>query len=456
MLGESAALEILEAALSGGDADALEGCLSSSRQAFTRLANAEVIQDSTVTDCTVVIRAMIDGMVGSASTNNVSPEGLEKARVTAVEVARSRGGKPHPAGFLGASAQPETPSGALDAATADISPGDRGELLRAPLEAARQNKLLLAGNCHSGVVETALWNTFGLTRYFTNTRAEVNMVALEGLEPGQSTGYAAALDHSIGAIDFAELANRAIEKAKFGKGPVDLEPDAYDVILEPAAVAELLEWMNYTGFSSRCVEEKTSFMTDQLGKRVTGEQVTLVDDSLAGGMKLPFDSEGTPKQRVVLIDGGVARAHVYDRNYGHRAGRKSTGHAVGGGIGISNESMPTNILMGNGDDTEASLLDKVERGLWITRFHYVNGMLKPRRAVMTGLTRDGTFLIENGRLTRGVRNLRFTDSILEAFARIDGLTSKVRTVATWWSANGALTAPTVLIRGFKFSGKTSA
>jgi predicted Zn-dependent protease len=302
----------------------------------------------------------------------------------------------------------------------------------------------------------AVWNSLGLSRYFTGTRAGTNLIALEGLQPGQSTGFAGDFGTAVANLDLKQVARRAIDKALLGRDPIELEPETYDVILEPAAVAELLEWMSFIGLNSKAIEDKTSFLVDRMDQAITGPQITLVDDGIDNPAdKVPFDVEGTPKRRTVLIDKGVAKEMVFDRLYGHRSGRSSTGHAVGVGLGTEAGAFPTSLCLEGGTDSRQSLIEKVERGLWITRFHYVNGMLRPKRAVMTGLTRDGTFLIENGRLARGIKNLRFTDSVLEAFERIDGLTVARSTIPNWWTDMGSVTAPTVLIRGLKFTGKTS-
>ena len=191
---------------------------------------------------------------------------------------------------------------------------------------------------------------------------------------------------------------------------------------------------------------------------VTGAEVTLFDDGGGdGGLGLynPFDSEGVLKQRVSLLERGVARGIVYDTASALRGGCQSTGHAVSAEESSGAGAMPGNLFMAAGTDTADDLLSRVERGLWVTSFHYVNGLLEPRRAVMTGLTRHGTFQIDNGRLGRGVQNLRFTDSILEAFRRIDGMTAERLAVPTWWSAAGASVAPTLLIRGLTFTGTTA-
>jgi predicted Zn-dependent protease len=142
---------------------------------------------------------------------------------------------------------------------------------------------------------------------------------------------------------------------------------------------------------------------------------------------------------------------VYDRLFAARAGKRSTGHAAPPG-GMIEAPLPQSIQMAGGGATLEELVAGVDRGLHITRFHYVNGFLDPRRTLMTGLTRDGTFLIEGGKRTRGVRNMRFTDSVFEAFARADGLTALREAVPTWWSDAGAFVAPAIRIRAFRFTG----
>ena len=456
MVGKDELLELLRTGLRGDEADGFEGYVTASRSAFTRLANAEVIQDSIVEDTQVVVRAVSDAKLGVVSTNDLSLEGLKKARLKAASIARSAAGKPFEAGFATPAEQgPVCAESAFDSETAFIDSADRQHRLAVPLDLARKAGVLLAGNCHTGAVESAIWNTSGISRYAQATRAEANLIALDGLQAGDSTGYAGQLVPKISVLRLDRLADEAIRKAVLGRKPVDLEPRAFDVVLEPAAVSQLLEWMNIIGFSSEAVENKMSFMVDRIDERITGEKVTLVDDPLADGVVgVPFDAEGMSKQRLVLVDRGFARAVAYDRETGRKAGCSSTGHAVLGG-GLMSGAVPTDIRMEGGDDRAGDLVSAVSDGLLITRFHYVNGMLEPRRAVMTGLTRDGTFLIKDGALVRGVRNLRFTESILEAFARIEGITATLRTLGTWWTSLGSVTAPTVLVRGFQFTGKTS-
>jgi predicted Zn-dependent protease len=221
-------------------------------------------------------------------------------------------------------------------------------------------------------------------------------------------------------------------------------------------VVELLEWLSSIGFTSRSFEEETSFQYGRIGERVTGAAVTVADDPACRhgvGVPSPFDWEGVTRRPVTFLDEGVARGVVYDLRAAAVAGCASTGHAVGGGPFPEGTAAPAHVVLAPGDATREELLGRIERGLWVTRFHYVNGMLDPRRAVMTGLTRDGTFRVADGRVVGAVTNLRFTDSVLEAFARIGGIGRELRAVPTWWSELGAFVAPPVLVRGLVFTGR---
>jgi predicted Zn-dependent protease len=228
--------------------------------------------------------------------------------------------------------------------------------------------------------------------------------------------------------------------------------------MEPEAVTELLEWLASIAFGAAEVEQGTSPFAGRLGERVTGAGVEIVEDPLDAsdvGFGVPFDREGTPRRRVPLIVDGVATAVLYDRTYAARLAAESTGSAVLPGFASPGGVGPTAVALGAGSASGIDeLVTGVERGLYVCRLHYVNGLLEPRRAVMTGLTRDGCFLIEKGKITRAVGNMRFTDSFLEGLARSDGATRARKAVPTWWSDAGAFVSPAVRIRALRFNGRS--
>jgi predicted Zn-dependent protease len=201
------------------------------------------------------------------------------------------------------------------------------------------------------------------------------------------------------------------------------------------------------GFSALALQEGRSFLCDRLGQQIVSEQISIWDDGLdPRGTPLPFDFEGVPKRRVDLIERGVARGVVYDSETAAREGKRSTGHALPAPNVWG--PFPINLFLGTGDRSRSELLGALDRGVLVTRFWYVNPV-HPRQAVLTGMTRDGTFLVERGEIVRPVRNLRFTQSMLDAL----GATLGVGSVATPTEAFfGATVVPPLLLGRFTFTG----
>ncbi|HEY8922333.1 MAG TPA: metallopeptidase TldD-related protein, partial [Candidatus Limnocylindria bacterium] len=228
-------------------------------------------------------------------------------------------------------------------------------------------------------------------------------------------------------------------------------PGDYPVILEEYAVATVLEYLSWMGFSALAVEEGRSFM--DLGQQIMGANVSIWDDGLDPlGLPTAIDYEGVPKQRVDLIRNGVAHAVVHDTATASRAGVASTGH----GLPAPNAFGPMawNLFMSPGSSAKEVMLSGIERGVWVTRFHYVN-IVHAKRGILTGMTKDGTFLIEDGRITRPIRNLRFTQSIPEAFSAIEAIASETRLVAAEYSGINAR-VPALRLAKFAFTGATGA
>jgi PmbA protein len=221
-------------------------------------------------------------------------------------------------------------------------------------------------------------------------------------------------------------------------------------VLAPEAVADILDFLTFTGFSAKAVEEGRSFMSGHLGERVMSQLVTIVDDALAPhALGMSFDYEGVGRTRTALIEGGVVREPVTDSYWAAVSGRSNTGHALPAPNQFG--PLPLNLEMLPGDATLDGLIGRVERGVYVTRFHYVN-VEDPVPVTLTGMTRDGTFLIENGALTRPLKNLRFTQSAIEALASCEGVTAARKFVGT---EEGASLVPGLLCTKFAITGQTS-
>jgi predicted Zn-dependent protease len=200
------------------------------------------------------------------------------------------------------------------------------------------------------------------------------------------------------------------------------------------------------------MQEGRSFMCGRLGDKVAGDNITVWDDGYdLRGLALPFDAEGVPKQRVTLIENGVAKGVVYDSfTAGREEGQVSTGHSLPAPNNMG--PIPINLFMAPGQASTRDMLASTERGIWVTRFHYTNPV-DPVRAIFTGMTRDGTFLIENGQITRPLKNLRFTQGILEALSQADMLGAELKMIKSDYG-NFSLCVPAAKINEFQFTGTT--
>ncbi len=450
--------DTLQRALAAADVPEADAFASRVARGLARFSLNTLNQHGQMTDVTVTVRAIArasDGArIASVTTSDSSVESvtraLHRARANA-ERSPVVPGWPVLAGADDAAPKAAVPSvPRFSASTARATADERTDRVTSALDIARANGLTAAGLLDTSTTAMAVANTRGLVRASDLTFATFKMFALDS---SGVSGFAQATHRDLSQIDVATCARRAAEKSIAGKDAIALPAGEYDVVLEPQAVTELLEWLCFIAFGAREVQDGTSPLAGRIGERITGERVTIVDDANDPGelgFGPTFDREGTARKRVVLVDRGIAGAPVFDRLYAARMGSESTGHAAPPN-GFDDAPVAQSLAMAGGADSIDDLVGRIERGLYITRFHYVNGFLDPRRAVMTGLTRDGTFLIENGRLGRGVKNMRFTDSVLDAFTRIDGVTEARAAVPTWWSNAGAFVAPSLLVRRLRFS-----
>jgi predicted Zn-dependent protease len=441
-------LEPLERLLKIGGADEIELSAISTRCASTRFSGSAITQAAALTDPVVQARVAVGKRIGVA--RDVAP--TEALIRRALELARVSPEQPHFAGFADPAPYPSVPN-SFYAQTAALTCADHTRALETIFLRAARHGLACAGAYKSGTTEIAVANSRGVRAHHEQSFAKLDVIAASGDASGYATFYGA----DAGTLEAAELAERASEKAVRMRDPLDLEPGEYDVVLEPPAVVESLEWMAMTAFGAREVEQGQSFLAGRKpGEELTGPHASWFDDAIdidRGVPALPFDSEGTPKQRVMFVDCGRAGGPCHDLRTAARAGVRSTGHAPAPGDELDGP-FSTHVQMAAGEDSFDDLVAEVERGLLVTRFHYVNGLLDTRRALQTGMTRDGLFLIDQGKVTRGVRNLRWTEPMLEAFTRMDGATRDRQAVGTSWTSAGAFIAPAVLIRGFHFTGRS--
>jgi PmbA protein len=427
-LGRDAMLEPLRAALRDVRADEAELWAHRRRSAIARYAKNEIHQNALADETHVQARVVVGKAMGIANANSLDPADLARLVADAKAAARESAPNADWPGLATAAALSEPQ--AYDAETARADAASQAHAIEGITSAVRERGFRAAGTHQIELTEDALANTSGVAAYAPSTMAYLR--ALVTSETG--TGWAEDLGWTARSLDPAAVAARAIEKAALDRERTQLAPGDYEAVFEELAVAEVLRFMSLTGLTGQTLKDGRSFMAGRFGEQVTGPRFSLWDDALdARTLAIPFDVEGTPKQRVTLVEGGVAKGVVHDRQSARWFDTSSTGHAadprrytVGGHAG--------NLTMAGSDATREQLIGAVKHGVLITRFHYTNTP-DPKRATMTGTTRDGTFLIEDGRITRALANVRYTMSALDLFSGIE-LLGPERLARDWWSSNG--------------------
>ncbi|MDO8483767.1 MAG: TldD/PmbA family protein [Candidatus Limnocylindrales bacterium] len=440
------ALALAEAALAEALREGVteaEALVMAEDSALTRFANSEIHQNVAESNSVVNLRVVIGKRVGVASTGRTDPEGLRRLAENAAAIAgvveelEDWGGLPAPS-------ETSPVAAGYSASTAGASPEFRADAVRAVIAAADAAGVTAYGSFATGLESTAVANSKGVRVAGTRTTSQLITVSMG---PAGGTGYAeeAAVDAST--IDAADIGREAADKARATANAVAIEPGDYPVVLEEYAVVDLLDMLGYLGFSALAVQEERSFV--EPGKRIGSEVVTIRDDGRdPAGLPLWFDYEGVAKQRVELIERGVCCGVVHDAQTAARAGVTSTGH----GLPAPNPygPFPLNMIMEPGTSTRDELIGGLDRGLLVTRFHYTNPV-HPKLALVTGMTRDGTFLVEGGRVIGPVKNLRYTQSYLAALA---GTTAVGRERRTLRGFLGGVVVPAVRIDNWTFTGGT--
>jgi PmbA protein len=446
VLGQDRLREIADRVLTLSSADLTEVLVFSHDQYLTRFAANTIHQNVSEADVTVRVRAIFGRKMGVASGNDLDDDALQRVVASAETVARFQQDNPGLRSLP--EPQPIREVNAYTEATAACTPEERARGVVAICAMSREQGLEAAGAFSTGVEELMVANSLGVSAYHCGTVANLVTVIMSE----SSSGYASATAMDVSELDPEALGRVALDKALRSRHPTEVDPGAYTVILEEDAVADMVFTLGYLGFGALAVQEGRSFMNGHFGERITGENITIWDDGYDPRcLMLPFDFEGVPKQRVTLIERGVAKGVVYDSfTAGREEGKASTGHSLPAPNTFG--PFPGNLFMAPGHATKEEMLASTERGIWVTRFHYTNPV-HPVKTVLTGMTRDGTFLIEGGEITRPLKNFRFTQSILEAFGQAEMVADELKLISSGWGGSGVC-VPALKIHGFQFTGTT--
>jgi PmbA protein len=452
MLRRARVEELLKQILSLSTADETEVVLLGLDEQLTRFANNAIHQHVAETNRYVVVRAVQGQRIGVAATNDLTRDGLDQVVETATAAARYSPEDPRFPGLPEPTAVPGID--AFDDATAGYTPAQRAEPVSVVCQKAEEAGCIGSGAFRTSIHEFAVANSHGLFHYHPATAADLTIVVMTD----DSSGYSADASWHVEAIDVVARGEEAIDKALRSRNPRSIEAGVYPVVLEPYATHDILDTLTGTAGADP-VQEGRSWMSGRRGEALMSPLVSIWDDGRdPGGWPLPFDFEGVPRRRVDIVREGVVGDAVYDRQRAaDEEGQETTGHALPAANPFNpwlNASRlgPTSLhgLMGTGDTTLEEMIAGTDRGLYVTRFWYTR-TVHPREAVITGMTRDGTFLIENGELMTPVRNLRFTQSYVEALKGTEAVGKEARLL---WMDPGILSAPALKLRGFEFTGVT--
>jgi PmbA protein len=424
------------------NADETELHIVCNRQALTRFANNTIHQNVEDEGTSLSIRTVFGGRTARATTNKL--DGLSLARCVHECEALARSCQPDP------ELQPMPGPQSYESvnrwweATAAAGPAERAAGVRTMIAEAEKSGLTTAGILATGESLHFLKNSRGLSVSHRETHAEAS-VTMMGED---SSGWAKANSPDLAKLDVREMAARAARKAVDSSNPIEVPAGRYTVILEPSAVLDVLGYMYYD-FGALSVTEQRSFLTNRLGHKLFGDNITIRDDvrhPLQTGA--PFDGEGIPRQSLALVEKGVVRNLVYAQKSAKSAGKSATGH----GFPVPNEmgEAPMNIVLEGGSTPVEEMIASTERGILVTRLWYIREV-EPYEKVMTGMTRDGTFLVENGKVTRGLRNFRFNQSLVEMLNNVESLGPAVRAAG---EEAFEMVVPAMKVRNFHFSEVT--
>ncbi len=441
------ALHLLKNVVQESPADQTEVVLLTEDSSLTRFAGSAIHQHVAEKNQIVILRVVLGKRIAVVTTNIFQPSSLKQSLQRAVSLAKVQQPNDEFISLPGPKPIPEIESFSKNISR--LTPNQKVRMIKNLLRQVKEKRCNASGAFSNGVVKLAVINSLGVEAYQEFSDLFLHLI----VENEKSSGYASFVARDPDQLDIDALAQEAIGKTS-KEEPMQIEPGEYEVILEPYAVSELMSFLGYLGFHALAVQEGRSFFVNRFGEKMVDEKVTIYDDGLdPGGLQVPFDFEGLPKKRVTFFERGVAKEVTYDSFTAGREGMDSTGHGLIAPNTVG--PIPINLFMTGGESSLEAMVTSVQRGIYVTRFHYTN-VVEPMNAVITGMTRDGTYLIERGEIKRPIKNLRFTESILKALSQVTAISKNRRicsegTVYSRRFVTGTV-APAIKVDGFNFSG----
>jgi len=428
-------------------ADDVEVTVMASRTGITRFALSEIIQNTVRNEVRAYVRIVKGQQVATTVTTQLDVDHMRRAAASALEAAQqSRPDEEWPG-----LPSPDVVGQAegcwrYDDATAAASPKARADHVVRLLAAAVADNV--AGVLETSAHSFSVFSSAGMDCADAHTRCVTTCL----VDTGEATGWGDDSSHRFDHVDAEAAARRALDRARRGVGATDAPVGRYQVVLEPAAVATMLEYLSYCGMGAKQFGDGESFLVGQIGKQIAASSVTLADDVwYEGSVGIGFDFEGVPKKRVPVIDRGIGTGPVTDWRNSRKLNLELTGHYSG-----STEFGPyaSHLVLEPGEESLDDLIAGVDDGLLVTRFHYVNVLDRPS-TLLTGMTRDGTFRIRHGEVGGAVHNFRFAHSVLDALRSASGVGRDLVAFAPDYGSFGCTVAPALRVEDFNFASTTS-
>jgi predicted Zn-dependent protease len=411
--------------------------------ALTRFADNVISQNVASSSVYYSVRLLDGGRTAKVNFNQHDDAALRRAVLSGLETLRNQKRDPALLPLPKPAALREGPA-LYSRNTAELSPDYRAKKAAELVTACRRASQIAYGTFENGVKQYAVANNLGVLARHRESYATYSITVRDR----DGFGWAEYPAFDAARIPFAALNETARAKAAAGRRPRDIKPGKYTVVLEPQAAADLLSHLAVYGFDGQIYNEGRSFACGKLGKKVLSPLLTIKDDAFgteAPGM--PFDFEGQPRKPVTLVENGVLKAVVHDRKSAKEAGTASTGHALPQPSYMG--PFPLNVVVKPGQGSLRDLISGTESGILVTQFHYTN-ILKTQTVEMTGMTRNGTFMVKDGKIAYPVKNLRFTQSMAEAFGKIEAVGGEASPCLAW----GQLSCPAFRLKDFNFSSST--
>ncbi len=420
--------------------------------ALTRYANSQIHQNVAEESGGVAIKVVVDRKIGSLLVNSLESTQISEAVNDVIKIARVT---PENKDFKSLPEPSEwTPiDNAFHKETAECTPDYRAERVKEVIDSAHSKSKLVKAVAGSFSIESlayAVVNSLGVSAWAESAVASIQATVIS--ESGNSQGFSSEEQHSrrIKDIDAARIGSKAAERSIKSINPADVPIGEYQVVLSPRAVAGLITYLGYIGFSATSFQDGQSFVNYNLDKRVFDNKLYVQDDSRNPRTlySFPIDGEGIPKRKVQLINGGFVseKSICYNSFTAGKEEKVSTGHELPPIFGFIGRPYPFNIMITAGDASIEEMIQDTKQGIFITRFHYTNPV-DPSKAILTGLTRDGTFFIEKGELVKPLKNLRYTDSMLSALQTIPMIGKHTEILEE-------VTAPAMKLEKLRFTGAT--